>query len=112
MAELPVEVSKSDALLMCALQYVDVQGYSAILFRKTYADLTKPGALMDRAKEWLLPHKEVRWDEKEKKFIFYRQGSKVPVSVVQFGYLENANDRYNYQGGRPMNNLPARLVIA
>jgi predicted phage terminase large subunit-like protein len=90
---------KSDALLMCALQYVDVQGYSAILFRKTYADLTKPGALMDRAKEWLLPHKEVRWDEKEKKFIFYRPGSKLPVSVVQFGYLENSNDRYNYQGG-------------
>lgn len=90
---------KSDALLMCALQYVDVQGYSAILFRKSYADLTKPGALMDRAKEWLLPFKNVRWDEKDKKFIFYKPGSKVPVSTLQFGYLENLNDRFNYQGG-------------
>ena len=90
---------KSDALLMCALQYVDVQGYSAILFRKSYADLTKPGALMDRAKEWLLPHKNVKWDEKDKKFVFFREGSKVPVSTVQFGYLENLNDRFNYQGG-------------
>lgn len=90
---------KSDALLMCALQYVDVQGYSAILFRKTYADLTKPGALIDRAKEWLLPHKDVRWDEKEKKFSFLDSNSKYPVSTLQFGYLENENDRYRYQGG-------------
>ena len=94
-----IPTHNSDALLMCALQYVDVQGYSAILFRKSYADLTKPGALMDRAKEWLLPFKNVRWDEKDKKFIFYKPGSKVPVSTLQFGYLENPNDRFNYQGG-------------
>jgi predicted phage terminase large subunit-like protein len=90
---------KSDALLMGALQYVDIPGYSAILFRKTYADLTKPGALMDRAKEWLLPHKEVRWDEKDKKFTFFLEGTKIPLSTIQFGYLENLNDKYNYQGG-------------
>lgn len=90
---------KSDSLLMCALQYVDIPGYSAILFRKSYADLTKPGALMDRAKEWLLPHKNVRWDEKDKKFTFFRENSKIPVSTLQFGYLENPNDRFNYQGG-------------
>lgn len=90
---------KSDALLMCALQYVDVPGYSSILFRKSYADLTKPGALMDRAKEWLLPFKEVRWDEKDKKFTFYLQGTRHLTSTLQFGYLENSNDRYNYQGG-------------
>lgn len=94
-----VPTHNSDALLMCALQYVDVPGYSAILFRKSYADLTKPGALMDRAKEWLLPHKEVRWDDKDKKFTFYKEGTKIPISTVQFGYLENSNDKYNYQGG-------------
>lgn len=88
---------------MCALQYVDVKGYSAILFRKSYADLTKPGALMDRAKEWLLPHKNVRWDEKDKKFTFYEPNTKIPISTVQFGYLENPNDRFNYQGGKPIN---------
>ena len=44
---------KSDALLMAALQYVDVPGYAAILFRRTYTDLSLPGALMDRAHEWL-----------------------------------------------------------
>lgn len=92
---------KSDALLMCALQYVDVKGYSAIIFRKTYADLVKPGALIDRAKEWLFKFDDVRWDEKNKKFEFFQRtpwGNET-ISTLQFGYLENDNDRFNYQGG-------------
>ena len=44
---------KSSALLMAALQYVDVPGYSAILFRRTYADLALPGAIMDRFQSWI-----------------------------------------------------------
>jgi predicted phage terminase large subunit-like protein len=87
---------KSDALLMCALQYVDIPGYAAIIFRKTFADLVKPGALIDRAQEWLAPWiatKEVRWVDKEKKFVF------PSGAILQFGYLENAMDRFNYQGG-------------
>jgi len=45
---------KSSALLMAALQYVDVPGYSALLLRRTYADLALAGALMDRARSWLV----------------------------------------------------------
>ena len=45
---------KSIAQLMGALQYVDIPGYSAILFRKTYADLSLPGALIDVSKQWLM----------------------------------------------------------
>ena len=44
---------KSDALLMAALQYVDVPGYSALVIRRSYSDLTLPGAIMDRANQWL-----------------------------------------------------------
>lgn len=87
---------KSDALLMCALQYVDIPGYAAIIFRRSYADLVKPGALIDRALTWLAPWlatKEVRWYEKEKKFEF------PSGATLQFGYMETANDRFNYQGG-------------
>lgn len=92
---------KSDALLMAGLQYVDVKGYAGIIFRKTYADLTKPGALIERAKEWLLPHSDIRWDEKNKRFEFQEKfGKRTEVrSILQFGYLESPNDRYNYQGG-------------
>lgn len=91
---------KSDALLMCALQYVDVPGYSAIIFRKTFADLVKPGALIDRATQWLAPwtnhpdpKQRVRWSDKEKKFTF------PSGAILQFGYMETAKDRFNYQGG-------------
>lgn len=44
---------KSDALLMAALQYVDVPRYSALIIRKTWADLSQPGAIMERADTWL-----------------------------------------------------------
>src|SRR5574340_387166 len=64
---------KSDALLVAALQYVDVPGYAALLLRRTYPDLALPGAIMDRAKEWLGPHLaagSVRWIETDKTFVF------------------------------------------
>lgn len=86
---------KSVAQLMGALQFVDIPGYSAILFRKTYADLALPGALIDMSKQWLMPFvesKEVHWSEKEKKYTF------PSGATVSFGYLENANDCYRYQG--------------
>lgn len=86
---------KSVAQLMAALQYVDIPGYSAILFRKTYADLSLPGALIDMSKQWLMPFvesKEVKWSEKEKQYIF------PSGATLNFGYLESANDCYRYQG--------------
>ena len=91
----------SDALLMDALQYADVKGYSAILFRHTFADLYKPGALIDRAKEWLLPFDNVVWKEKDRRFEFIEKyGRKTDiVSILQFGYLASEDDKYNYQGG-------------
>lgn len=80
---------------MAALQFVDIPGYSAILFRKTYADLSLPGALIDMSKQWLSPFVnsgEVRWREKEKQYEF-PSGAK-----LSFGYLENDNDCFRYQG--------------
>lgn len=86
---------KSVAQLMGALQYVDIPGYSAILFRKTYADLSLPGALIDLSKQWLMPFvesKEVKWSEKEKQYTF------PSGATLNFGYLESDNDCYRYQG--------------
>lgn len=87
---------KSDWLLMAALQYVDIPGYNAILFRKTYQDLALPDALMSRAKEWLFPYRDknggVHWNEKDKVFTF------PSGATLSFGYLEHLNDRFRYQG--------------
>lgn len=82
---------KSDALLMAALQYVDVPGYAALLFRRTYADLALPGALMDRAHDWL-QGTAARWNGQEKTWTF------PSGATLTFGYLEHENDKYRYQG--------------
>ena len=86
---------KSVGQLMAALQYVDVPGYSAILFRRTYSDLALPGALMEMARRWLLPFiqsKEVHWSEKNKVYTF------PSGATLSFGYLENDRDCERYQG--------------
>ena len=81
---------KSDALLMAALQFVDVPGYAAILFRKTFPDLTLPGALIDRSHDWL-DRTDARWSEREHSWTF------PSGAVLQFGYLKRDADTKRYQ---------------
>lgn len=83
---------KSSALLMAAMQYVDVPGYSAILFRRTFADLSLPGALMDRFRSWVKEHDDVHWNGNS--FIAtFPSGAR-----ISFGYLNNSNDYLRYKG--------------
>lgn len=84
---------KSEALLMAALQYADVNGYAAILFRRTYADLSLPGALMDRAHEWL-DGTAAHWSDKNKTWSFPSGAS------LTFGYLETERDKFRYQSAQ------------
>jgi predicted phage terminase large subunit-like protein len=92
---------KSDALLMGALQYVDVSGYAAIIFRRTYKDLALPGAVMDRAGEWLAGSgkEKARWSSEEKTWHFpiTIDRTKKPDATLTFGYLESEADKYRYQ---------------
>ena len=83
---------KSSALLMAALQYVDVPNYSAILFRRTYADLSLPGALMDRFRTWVSAYDDVHWNANSYVATF-PSGAR-----VSFGYLNNTNDYLRYKG--------------
>lgn len=85
-----IPTHNSDCLLMAALQYVMVPNYSALLLRRTYSDLALPGALMDRAQQWL-SSTDARWSESNKVWTF-PSGAK-----VTFGYLETENDMYRYQ---------------
>ena len=82
---------KSDALLMAALQYMSVPNYSALLLRRAYTDLSLPGALMDRARQWLMPNKDVTWREATKTWMF------PSGATLTFGYLERPGDEYRYQ---------------
>jgi predicted phage terminase large subunit-like protein len=83
---------KSSALLMAAMQYVDVPGYSALLFRRTLQDLTLPGALMDRFREWIAPYDDVRWNANTYTATF-PSGAR-----ISFGYLNNKDDYLRYKG--------------
>ena len=83
---------KSSALLMAALQYVDIPGYSAILFRRTFADLSLPGALMDRFRTWSTLYDDIHWNNNSFVATF-------PSSArISFGYLNNTNDYLRYKG--------------
>lgn len=85
---------KSDALLAAALQYVDVPGYAALILRKSFRQLDLPDSIMARSKEWLMPHRAngVHWNDDAKRWTF------PSGSTLTFGYLDQANDVYNYQG--------------
>ena len=83
---------KSDALLMSALQYVSEPDYSALILRKTYQDLSRPNAIMDRANKWLSPHDELHWNSNTKTWSF------PSGATLSFGYLSHNNDLDQYQG--------------
>lgn len=82
---------KSDALLMAALMYADVPGYSALLLRRTFPDLAQKGALMDRAASWL-GGTAAKWNERDKRYTF------PSGAALTFGYLDAEKDKYRYQG--------------
>lgn len=82
---------KSSAMLMDALRYVDVPGYAALILRRTFMELDGPGALMSRSREWLAGT-DARWNEQRFRWTF-------PAgSTLSFGYLQAANDVYQYAG--------------
>jgi predicted phage terminase large subunit-like protein len=82
---------KSEALLIASLQYVNVPDYSAIIFRRTYSDLSLPGALMDRAQQWLGESK-AKWNDRTKSWRF------PSGATVSFGYMDTAADHFRYDG--------------
>lgn len=80
---------KSDALLAGALQYVDKPSYSALIIRRTFADLNIQGAAMSRAQEWLAG--KAHWSGQDKKFTF------PSGATLTFGYLQTDADMFRYQ---------------
>lgn len=81
---------KSEALLMGALQFVDIPGYNAILFRRTYTDLSLPNALMDRAYQWL-GGTTANWHSLKHTWTF------PSGATLTFGNLEYDRNKFRYQ---------------
>ena len=82
---------KTVGLLMAALQYVHHPDYAALLVRRTYTDLSLPGALIPMSHEWLGGTDAV-WKEKKKTWVF------PSGATLTFGYEVSERDKYRYQG--------------
>ena len=83
---------KSDAMLMAALQYVDVPGYSALILRRTYPQLAQEGGLIPRSHDWL-SNSGAKWNEQKKSWTF------PSGAVLAFGHMAYETTKYDYQSG-------------
>lgn len=88
---------KSDALLMAALQYVDVPGYSAVLFRRTYQDLALSDGLIPRSYEWLAGTDAV-WHEQAGRDVPPKSWRFPSGALLSFAYMDAPMDHLRYQG--------------
>ncbi len=82
---------KSDAMLMAALQYVDVPYYNALILHRTFTDLSKGDALIPRFRDWT-GHLGVKWDDENHAGIF-PSGAK-----VSFGFVDTKGAGRRYKG--------------
>lgn len=80
----------SDYLLMAALQFVEQPNYNAIIFRRTYSDLSLPEGLIPRSHEWLT-HTPAQYKQDLHQWLF------PSGSTLTFGYLESESHIYRYK---------------
>lgn len=91
---------KTEAVLIGALRYLHVPGYSAAIFRRTKAEAIMPDGPLARARIWFLPAVlagRARWDSESNTYLF-RTKPGAPESSIHFGYLDSDKDLGRYQG--------------
>ena len=76
--------------VMGALQYVEDPSYRALILMRSYADLTKPGAPLDVAAEWLTDT-DATYNQQAHRWRF------PSGAYLDFGYLQTESDKYNYK---------------
>ena len=85
-----IPTHNSDYLLMAALQFVEQPNYNAIIFRRTYSDLSLPEGLIPRSHEWLT-HTPAQYKQDLHQWLF------PSGSTLTFGYLESESHIYRYK---------------
>lgn len=84
---------KSDTLIIWLItRATNFPGSRGIYFRRTYADLARAEAALDRSKELL--HGIAKYDEQDHRWSFSNG------STVDFGYLEHEDDKYRYSSAQ------------
>jgi predicted phage terminase large subunit-like protein len=75
---------------MAALQFVRTPGYSALLLRRSFADLEKPDSLIPRSHQ-MLAATDAQYQAARKAWRF------PSGATLSFGYLDTDSDVYQYQ---------------
>jgi len=81
---------KTVALLMRPLQYCHIKGFNSIIFRKSYTDITNPGALLDISKELYSSIGHLTGYDKWK----------IDKATIKFHYLQLDKDLDSHQGAQ------------
>lgn len=81
---------KSESLLVEAARYVEVPGYAAILFRRTFPELSGAGGLIPRSFE--LFSAQARWSGHNHTWTW------PSGATISFGHMQHEKDRFKYQG--------------
>jgi len=84
---------KTFALLMEAARHIDRRGYSAVIFRRTYPEVTQPGGLWPESMN-LYPLMDAKPNGTELSWKF-PSGAK-----VQFGHIQYAKDVLSWRGAQ------------
>lgn len=74
---------KSAGILAAALQYVAEPGYDAIILRRSYADLEKPGGLIPLSIQWLTG--KAKYNPTQHRWTF------PSGATLSFGFIQNDN---------------------
>ena len=88
--------SKSSALLMGALRFINVPGFNAILFRRTFPQLNMQDGLITRLINWTGPARAkglADWNASEHRMTCRESGA-----TVQFGFMDSEQDAEKYLG--------------
>lgn len=81
--------AKSIGLMLSALQYFDIPGYSALILRTTRSALEQPGGLIPRSHE-MLQGTGAKWHGNNSEWTSPEGGK------IRFGYLEAPRDKFRY----------------
>jgi len=84
---------KTWSLLLEPLRHRNVKGFSAVIFRRTYKQVTMPGGMWDESMG-LYPHVHGKPNKNSMEWIF-PSGAK-----VAFAYMDSESDKLVYQGAQ------------
>lgn len=81
---------KTDLLLMAGLRFVHIPGYAALFLRRSSQRSKQANSIMDRLRSWTMGT-DVKWNMTENTCRF------PSGAMFKFGYLDNPDNRYQYQ---------------